>query len=120
MDFLPTYHSVPTANGWLPSYKLFVGQRERIIPGIGPFSSPAAAVKAAMDYVQIKLNPPILSHAVEPDADELLRQEWREQKAREAHQERSRVFGTEGPQTVFSCQGRPVTVERRVSRKVMV
>lgn len=115
-DFLPQYKAVPTSTGWRPSYRLFVGEKEKVVPGSPVFPSVAEAVQAAMDYVRVKLNPPILSYAVKPDADELIRQEWREQKVREAEEERVKVFGAHGPQTVFSRHGKPVTVERRRHR----
>lgn len=115
-DFLPQYSCIPTATGWRPSYKLFVGQREKLVPGAAIFPTPAAAVKAAMEYVQRKLNPPIRSEVMETEADILGIEEWREQKAREAEEERAKVLGAEGPQTVFSRHGKPVVVERRRAR----
>lgn len=120
-QFLPDYRAVPTTGGWRPSFRLFVGEGERLVPyKDGPkfFPSREAAVAAAKEHVQRILNPTIRAEKIEAPVPEIASevQDFLARRDQEAEEERTRVFGSDGPAMVFPRRGKPVQVERRRAR----
>ena len=112
-DFLPEYKGVPTSKGYRPSYRLFVGEREKLVPyreGPRYFTTLAGAIEASKEYVRAKLNPVIRSEQSEVVADILGVSAWQDEKAAQPARDQIQAFGT-----IFH-KGRPVQVEKRRAR----
>ncbi len=117
-EFLPEYRAVPTASGWRPSFRRFVGEREKLVPYPGGpryFPSAEQAKAAAMEYLKVQFNTPVAGCVIEPkqELDEYTR--WRRQKDEQERAERARVFGAK-PAAPRNVSGSSVVVEYR--RKV--
>lgn len=82
----------------------------RFVPGSKATPSRTAARTAAEDYLAAGLNKQ-LGGPVEPEADILGIDDWRQRKAETAATERERVFGSE--QTAIYRNGREIRIERR-------
>lgn len=107
MDFLPEYTFSPKGGSYLPAYRLFAGQKLRLVPGVEPQPSVVEAVKVAKEYVRARLNPPIRSEQIaDPIADEVAA--WRLKQAQERAAEQEAALGA-----VIVRGGRQVAVERR-------
>lgn len=109
-DFLPEYKAVPTPRGYRPSYRLFVGEREKLVPyreGPQHFPTATAAIDAAKEYVRAKLNPTIRAEQAEVVADVLGVDAWHRERAGQAARDQQEAFGT-----IF-VKHKPVKVEIR-------
>jgi hypothetical protein len=116
-DFLPDYRAVPTKNGWRPSIKRFVGEREKLVPypdGPRYFETEAEAKAAAMEYMRAILNTDIEAEQVAAEIELTEMQKWKMSKAEQAAAERLKVFG------VRDFHGNKVAVERVKGRTVVV
>lgn len=108
-DFLPEYHYLPVAGGYMASYKLFAGHPFRLIPGGKKFESAGQAISAAKEYVRARLNPPIRGEITEA-RDVLGIAAWHEQKAAQRAAEQEQALGA------IVVRSKTVIVERRKAR----
>lgn len=118
-DFLPEYRAVPTSNGWRPSFRRFVGERERLVPfpnGPRYFATKDEARDAAKEYLRGQFNTPVTGCVCETPEhlDEVA--EWRQRKEEEAAIEIRRVFGDARPISIRDVNGREIAVERKRRR----
>lgn len=114
--FLPEYLAVPTSQGWRPSFRLFAGERERLVPyKDGPrfFPSKTEAESAAKDHVRPILNAPIYADQ-RTEISEI--EAWRAKRDAQAEKERVKVFGQRPRAIVRDCAGNEVKVETRRAR----
>lgn len=107
MDFLPEYTFSPKGGSYLPAYRLFAGQKLRLVPGVEPQASVVDAVKVAKEYVRARLNTPIRSEQIAgPVSDEVAA--WHLRKAEQRAAEQEAALGA-----IIVKGGRQVAVERR-------
>lgn len=114
MQFCPDYRAVSTSHGWRPSYRLFEGQRERLVPyKNGPRYFPTAddAREAAREYLRPHLNPPITAYEMPLERELSEVDRWRRRRSELAEAEKRQIFGESSPKTVFTKNGRQVEVE---------
>lgn len=109
-DFLPEYTFVPVGSGYRPAYRLFVGKPLHMVPGSTPCASPMQAVRAAKEYVRIKLNPEIRAEQAPSNHDPLGIAHWHDERAGRAANDQVQAFGA------IYLKGRKIEVEMRRRR----
>lgn len=119
--FLPDYRAVPTSKGWRPSYRLFEGQKEKLVPYKGGprfFDTAEEARAAAREYLRPHLNPPLAAGEIPLEQELSEIEQWRREKAEQEEAERRKVFGEMPTKVVFTRSGRAVEVETMSRRRM--
>ena len=111
-DWLPEAHYMPLNGGYVGLYRWNSSRPWVQLKGRVVYRTSKQAEDAAKDYLRAALNDQVRADAPEPLPD-IGQASFRSEKAKEAEDERARVFGHMESVMGFAGHGRQFVIERR-------